>query len=519
MRLTPVLCVLILAGCGQGGFSKRSEGKQDNWLRYAMDATPGTLDPALAQDLVAGDLMRQTVEGLVAINETNEIVPRLAESWSVSSDGLVYTFKIREGVRFHSGKVLEAEDFVKTFNRNCDGAFNSPIAKNYLGDIAGVDEKLAGKAATISGVRATDSQTLEIRLKRPAPYFLGKLTYSVACAIDTSKVPPGEQISEAKQLSGTGPFRFVEYRPEQSAKLESFEDHWDGAPDFAGLELSVVKDPATRLNKFKTGALDFVGLPQEDVEGMERNPETKNNLQRVNWPGLIYLGLNKTVYRPFADSNVRRAFALAIDKQAIIDDILGGVGHRADSILPPGMPGYREGLTHQTFDARVAKSLIKDPLPPLELVLGGQSTDRRKVAEAIASQLRKNLGVEVSVRQMEMGAYLQRATRKELGFFLGTWFADYLDPENFLSVTLADYGQNRPAYDNPEFSRLCREADSCPDPVRRLNLYQQAEDLALKDAVWIPIYFQQTVLAVNPRVKGMRRNLIDMMPHSRVRLN
>ncbi|HMS54884.1 MAG TPA: peptide ABC transporter substrate-binding protein [Fimbriimonadaceae bacterium] len=519
MRNVVFLVALLAAGCGRGGFSQRTDGKSDNWLRYAMDATPGTLDPALAQDLVAGDLMRQTVEGLVGINEQNEIVPRLAASWSVSEDGLVYTFNIREGVKFHSGKVLTASDFVDTFNRNCDGTFNSPIAKNYLGDIAGVEDKLSGKAPTITGVQASGPLTLSIRLIRPAPYFLGKLTYSVACAIDTSKVPKGSQIKEASQLVGTGPFRLAEYKPEQSARLEAFPDYWDGAPSIEGMELSVVKDPATRLNKFKTGSLDFIGLPQEDVEGMERNPETRENLQRVNWPGLIYLGLNKAVYRPFADPMVRRAFAMAIDKEAIIANILGGVGHKADSILPPGMPGYREGLTHQKFDPAKARSLVKSKLPPVDLVLGGQSTDRRKVAEAIASQLRKNLGVEVSIRQMEMGAYLQRATRKELGFFLGTWFADYLDPENFLSVTLASYGQNRPNYDNPQFSALCLEADSCLDPVKRLKLYQQAEDLALQDAVWIPIYFQQTVLAVNPRVKGIRRNLIDMMPHSRVQLN
>ena len=509
------MLAIVIAGCGKETFTQ-SNLRGDNVFRYALDANPATLDPALSQDLVTGDLMRQVFEGLVTLDESNLIKPLLAERWEITQDGKLYTFKLKPGVMFHDGSALIAQDFVDSFHRAAHPSLASPIATNYLGDIEGAVAYIEGKAQSIMGVSAPDERTLKVRLVAPRAYFLGKLTYPVCAAVSPRAIGLQEEIKSVEQMSGTGPFRMASYTPEQAAVLKSFEGYHGGSPSISGLELNVIKDPSTRINKFKAGELDLVGLPQEDVEAFKRDAKLSRTLQKTNRPGLIYLGLNKSAEPLFDSLAARQSFARAINKPRIVNDILGGVGVVANGILPPGMPGYRPNL-NPLKDVRVGR-WRPDPDTTLELVIGGQSTDRRKVAEAIATQLNQELGIRVTVRNMELGAYLQKANKKQLGFFMGTWFADYLDPENFLSVTLSEAGQNRVAYDSQLFNDLCRRADASMDEKERIVLYQAAEETAVIDAVWIPIYFQQEVIAISPRVRGLRRNLMGTMPYTSVSL-
>ncbi|MFN8220428.1 MAG: ABC transporter substrate-binding protein [Fimbriimonadales bacterium] len=493
------LCAVVaaaLTGCGKSQFTAPSASAGET-LRVALDATPATLDPALAQDLATGDLMRQVFEGLVRLGEDNLVQPCLAESWTVSPDGKVYTFRLKAGVHFQDGSELKPEDVVWSFQRAVDPRLLSPVGKNYLGGVAKVE------VVPPSSVRLT--------LAEPTPSILGKLTYPVCAVVKKGAVPNGVAITKPEQMVGTGPYRVARYIPEQGAELERFEGYHGEKPTIRHLEMPVIKDPATRMNKFRAGDLDVVGVPPEDVASM---PESQ--LKHYPRPAVIYLGLNPSAYPPFASIAVRRAFAQALDKERLVADALGSSGMVANGILPPGVPGYREGLNPLPFDIGV--HLDSANLPPLELVLGGQSNDRRKVADAVATRLRQALGVEVSVRQMEMGAYLQKANRKELAFFLGSWYADYLDPENFLSVTLAEYGQNRVAYKNPAFTQLCAAADHELDPKKRITLYQAAEDLALTDVAWIPLYYPVDVLAVGPRVERIPRNLMGFLPFASARL-
>lgn len=514
MRWTYVpLLALAAIGCGKSDFAKPTGN--DNVLHAALDANLATLDPALTQDLVTGDVMRQVFEGLVRLSEKNEIEPCLAESWTVSPDGLTYKFKIRSGVKFHDGATLTAKDFVRTLNRNCQPAMRSPIAKNYLGDIVGVQAVIDGEAQTITGLTAPDETTLEIRIDKPRPYFIGKLTYPAAFVVGAST---GE-IKTPSAMVGTGPFKMVSYTPEQSAELSAFASYWGLAPQVSGIKLQVIKDGATRLNKFRSGELDYVGLPRQDVDAVRKDPDASKTLKEYPTAALAYLGLNKKAYPPFKDPRVRRAFAMAINKQALVDSILSGVVQTAESILPPNMPGHRSKAGTYAFNPQAARQLLGNTtLPPIELVWGGQSQDGKKTADSIVVQLIQNLGINASVRQLDWPTFLHRATNQQLGFFVGSWYADYLDPENFLSVTLSSYGQNRVAYDNPRFTELCRQADTMADPVKRIELYQLAETLVLEDAVWIPLYFERTYLAVNPRLSGLRRNLMGFLPHNQVRI-
>jgi oligopeptide transport system substrate-binding protein len=525
VALTLLASLALVAGCKSGQFTNRSQAGKENVFRYPIVTNPTTLDPGVVQDGDTIDMLQQVYEGLVMWDENSRVAPNLAESWVLEDGGRTYVFTLKKGVKFHSGREVTAEDFKWTIERNTNPRFNSSTAKTYLNDIVGVNEKLDGQAKEVSGVQVVDPYTLKITIDKPRPYWLGKLTYIVSYVLDKDVVGETE-IDSVEKMGGTGPFKAIQYVPEQIIVLEAFQDYHRGAPKIAKIERPVIKDPATRLSKYKGGELDLVMLERQDVAGLQEDAELKDHLQFFQRPATWYVGLNQLVIPQFKDRRVRRAIAMAIDRKYIVDDILGGINKEANGIVPPGVEGHREEAQALPFDPAQAKQLLAQAgypggkgFPKLELTFREQRPDIRIVAEAVASQLRQNLGLDVQLRTMEWRAYLEKHQAKKMGFFHMRWAADYLDPENFLSVLLASYGpEMHVGYNNPEYDALCRAADTEQDPVRRMKLYAQAEEIVVNDAPFIPIYFQRDAELIHPRVKGLRESLFGHLPHTEVTL-
>lgn len=212
---------------------------------------------------------------------------------------------------------------------------------------------------------------------------------------------------------------------------------------------------------------------------------------------------------------------MAIDKDAIVNNILDGINTRADSIVPPGCFGHRDKVTGVPYDPAGAKKLLAEAgfpdgkgIPQLTMYFRESRPDIEIVAQSVGSQLKKALGVEVTFQKLQWGTYLDKHNKHELPFFHMRWAADYLDAENFLSTLLASYGpENKIDYKNPKFDELCHRADVSLDPNERLKLYAEAEDIALQDAPFIPIYFQRDVELVRPNVKGLKDALFGHLPH------
>jgi ABC-type transport system substrate-binding protein len=530
MKLSAPIAALaalcLLAGCS-GGISKKSQEGKANVLRYPIVVNPSTLDPGIVQDGFTIDMLQQVYEGLVMWSEDNQPVGNLAESWEVTDEGRGFVFTLKKGVKFHSGREVTADDFKWSFERSTNPAFNSSTAKTYLSDIVGVPDKLAGKAKEISGITVLDPYKLKILIDKPRPYFLGKLTYIISAVVDKDVVPADREIRSVEEMGGTGPFRASKYVPEQIIALEANKDYHGGAPQIAGVERPVIKDAATRLNMYKGGELDMVALERQDVGALQADPEFKDHLQFFQRPATWYVGLNQLVYPQFKDRRVRRAFAMAIDRKTIVEDILGGINKEANGIVPPGVWGYREDAKALPYDPDQAKRLLAEAgfpggkgFPELELTFMEQKPDIRIVAERVATYLKQNLGITAELRTMEWRAYLEKHQQNKMGFFHMRWGADYLDPENFLSVLLASYGpEMHVGYVNPEYDALCRAADVEQDPERRKQLYAQAEELVVNDAPFIPIFFQRDAELINPKVKGLRESLFGHLPHTRVSLN
>lgn len=528
MFLSVALVALLAAGCGKGNFSERTQVGKENVFRYPIVTNPTSLDPGKVEDGDTIDLLQQVYEGLVTWSEDNQPVGLLAESWEIQEDGTKYVFKIKQGVKFHNGQELTAEDFKWTYERACEPALISSTAPNYLGEIVGVKEKIAGTAKEISGIQVVDPYTLSIKIDKVRPYFLGKLTYIVNAVLPKGGVPMSE-IKNAKEMVGTGPFKSDQYVPDQLIVLAANKDYHGGAPLVEKIERPVIKDAATRLNKFKSGELDLVMLERQDVTGLQGDATFKSQLKFFPRPAVWYVAMNSLHYKPFKDVRVRQAVGMAIDKNVIVNDILGGINSLADSIVPPGVLGHRDNAKGLPYNVEKAKMLLAEAgypggkgMPTLELTFREQRPDIRIVAEAVASQLDKNLGMKVSLRTMEWRAFLEARNRFEHDFVHMRWAADYLDPENFLSFMLGSYPygpENRIGYNNPKFDALCKEADTSMDPVKRLQLYAEAEDIALQEAAWVPIYFQRDAELISPRVSGLRESLFGHLPHTTVKLS
>ncbi len=521
---------LLLSGCPSPGSSGggTASGAVPGVLRYPLTANPTTLDPALVSDGPTIDVLHQMYEGLVGWNEKSEIIPLLAaEMPKISADGKTYTFTLRD-VKFPNGRAVTAEDVKYSITRALDPKLNSPVAMTYLNDIVGADAVAAGKATDLSGVKVIDPKTVSITLVAARAYFLGKLTYPTSYVVPKEEVEKGNKTEggaftiDEKNAGqcGTGPFRLASYTRQSKVVLDANKDYWGGAPKLTRIERPIILDAKTARNLYDAGQLDLITLEKGDYEQVKDDATLKDQIKSFDRAATFYLGMNQTHYKPFKDKRVRQAIAHAINKDAIVQSVLLGINERANGVLPKGIPGFDPNLKGLEYDPEKSKKLLAEAgfpdgkgLPPLTLTFREKQPDLAKTAEVVKEQLAA-VGVQTNLNEMEWGAYLKATDNREVDFFHMRWAADYIDPQNFLSLLLhSEAPENRTAYSNPQYDRLCEQADAETDPAKRMALYNQAEKIVVDDAPWVPIYFQRDLELIKPYVTGIRDGLMGHLPH------
>lgn len=501
---------LILAGLGgmsiSSGCSPDDEisGLSGTLNLYGID--PHTLDPALSGDATSHEYITQIFSGLVKLDENLEVSGDIAREWNIAADGITYTFFLREDVYFHNGKHLNAHDVKASWERACDPATGSQTAPIYLGDIKGAGERMDGQAYGISGLRVLDDYILEVTLDEPKSYFLYKLAYPTAFVVDTGTAAGTDWWHS--EINATGPFKLKEWQPGRRLELERFGDFY-GQP--AKLEKVVFHLWAgVVMDLYETGEIDVaeVGLSYIEKARDERN---SFYTQLIENPSLsvMYIGFNLAA-EPFNDPLVRQAFTLAIDKEKIVDLVFKGSYLEAAGLLPPGLPGYNENLAGQEFDVSGALDLIAmsgygsvDALPAITLTTGGYGGIIPAELEAAVYQWEQNLGVEVTVRQLEVNEFYYSLTQQKDELFYYGWSADYPHPQNFLEVL---FGQGSPnntgEYYSADFEALIGQAAREPDLETSLELYRQAEQVLMADVALIPLVFGVDQILVRPYIKG-----------------
>jgi oligopeptide transport system substrate-binding protein len=520
---------LTIFGCSGGnnnggGFSDRTaNGSKPGVFRYALPTTPTTLDPSKVQDGDTLDIIQQEFESLVMWGEDNRVKPNLAEKWEISPDGTTYTFHLKKGVKFSNGRLVTAADFKWCMERSCNPEKQSPTAATYMSNIVGVSDRLAGKAKEVSGITVKDPETLEIKIDKARPYFLDKLTY--ACYYVYAKEAlkdPMQDMAKPEEMVGTGPFVMDKFVPDSIVVLKAFSGYHGGAPKLAEIDRPVIKDSQTRLNKYRTGELDLITLELQDLKSIKEDSKLNADIQYFERPSLYYLGMNCGNVPALKDRRVRQAIGMALDRDKIVKDVLGGINRRADAILPPSVKCFREKTNYLPFDIAKAKALLSEAgfpdgkgFPDLEFNYRDGRPDVEIVAQAIQQQLKQNLGINLKTQKIEWGAYLAKHNEKKMQVFHMRWAADYLDPENFLSTLLASYGnENKINYKNDEYDALCRQGDSMMDEDKRKDIYAKAEDIVLQDAPFIPIYYQRDVELISKKVLGIRNSAFGHLPHT-----
>ncbi len=510
LALIGSLLVFYLPGIGcQFWPESPSPATSENTL-YLYNEDPITLDPAISGEMTSHEYVAQIFSGLVRLDENLEPAPDIAQRWEVSDDGKTYTFYLREDVRFHDGRQVKADDFKYSWQRASDPATGSQTAATYLGDIVGVKDMLAGRSTEISGVRVINDYTLEVTIDAPKSYFLPKLTYPTAFVVDRANVESGGEWWRTP--NGTGPFRLKQWEEDSLLVLERNELYHGKLAEVKSVVFRILG--GVPMDMYETGQIDVAGVSLNYIDKVtDKAGPFYRELQVIPELSFYYLGFN-TTRPPFDDVNIRRAFSQAIDKEKLASLVFRNMVQPAGGILPPGIPGFNEDLVGLDYDVATAKKLIASSkygdvskLPPITITTIGWGGLTSPTLEAIIQQWRQNLGVEVTVRQLEPERFLYHLREEKDEMFDIGWVADYPHPQDFLEVLFYSHADNNNGeYSNPEVDALLERAGVEPDYELSLSLYKQVEQKLVEDAACIPLWFGQNYILVKPYVKGYKLN-------------
>jgi len=540
--LALVCCLALLIGLSGCTMGRKASGASiggsriqltDNTFRDPLTSEPTTLDPATVEDGMTIDMLQQIYEGLVQWNEKNEVVPNLAEKWEVGQGGTIYTFHLKHGVRFHNGREVTAADFKYSIERACDPETHSQTASSYLNDIVGAMDRITGKPGVteVSGVKVLDPYTLQITIDAPKSYWLDKLTYPTGYVVCKEAIEKsGGKVDETSAI-GTGPFKLAEYQHNYQVILAANPDYHGGRPKLDFIQRPILTDGTTRLNNYEANQLDRVVIAPRDLDRINSDPKLAGELHKFARANTWYLALNQDAPdSPFGKRDVRRAFAMAVDRNEIVRVALKDQSPVAVGIVPPGFAGYASTAKLLPYDPAQARNLLAKAgypggkgFPPLTLSFRQDEQQAQDTCQLVASQLKNNLGLDIQLRPMEWAALLDERSKKTLPFYLIRWSADYLDPQDYLSVMLHtskkingkdDHPENGVGYSNPEFDRLCDQADVEQNQQKRMALYHQAEQIAIEDAPWAPLFHLNDLELIKPRVGHIRDSLLGHLPHT-----
>jgi oligopeptide transport system substrate-binding protein len=526
VTLVLVIMASIMTGCSKPTFQEtgQADGNGDRYggiFKMATGTNPPDLNPVHAADTASSRVIYQMFEMLVDLDTEGEIVPNLAEDWSISPDGKVYTFYLRKGVRFHAttegntptangGREVKADDWVWTFNHICDPDTNSERAY-FIDMIKGYRDYSEGRSDSLAGVSATDDYTLRIELEYPFSPFIAVLAY------DTFVVLPREDVEKWGDdfnfhPVGTGPFKFEEWVQDDRIVLSRNEDYWrtdangNRLPYLDGIEFKIINDLTMQWTEFTLGNYHSIESVDDPYYSEAKQKYADSYFERPQM-GTYFYGMNVNL-EPFTDKRVRQALNYAVDREGLIELVRNGRATPAKGVLPPGMFGYNPDLEGYSYNPDKARQLLAEAgySDGLKVMLQYNTDDtQRRIAEALQQQLRQ-VGIEMELRGVDPGAHLDSIERGEIALFRLGWVIDYSDPDNFLYVLFNSNnfgsGGNYSMFSNAEVDRLTNAARVENDPEARRRMYQEAERIIVDEAPWLFIYHYTTDQIVQPYVKG-----------------
>ena len=520
-----LVLVLALMLCALSTLSAMAAPAQE--LVFALHNEPDGLDPSITNNSFASPFLANVFEGLVTYDTvTGSLVGGNAESWDISADGLTYTFKLREGLKWSDGSPLTSADYVYAFKR----ILNPEIAAKYVtmvtDYIAGAQELYDGTGSEDAlGVVAPDPQTLILTLKVPAPYFINILTMWTFSPLQAATVDANgdKWTTSADTYICNGPFKISEINMGESVVLVKNPEYYDA--DKVKLEkitFSYIFDMATALMAYETG----------EVGGSRTIPSTDYARLKAEGAGVVEVAAYGTVYydfncakAPFDNPLVRKAFCLAVDRTAIIEDVAQAPGEPAFSFIAPGyvVDGveFSDGRSNfelsATADVEAAQAALAEAgypggegFPTVTLSYYTNDT-AKKVAEALTEMLITNLNINVEIANADWAIYYEDILAGNFELSAMGWSADYLHPMTFLPLVKTGDVNNVTGYSNPAYDALVEQAQSETDAAAAMVLMQNADALAGVDYPLLPLYYRSNTLLMKHTVVGYYLNPSDML--------
>ena len=483
--LGAAVVAVVAVGCGGGGSPRDT-------MTVAIGTDASTFDPHFCTDSATEVLNKNLYSNLVRFNATMEIVPDLATKWEVSSDGLTWSFDLRDGVKFHDGTTVNAEAVKASFERLLDEKNGSP-RRSVL--------------AMIKNIDAVSPTQLKLTTAYPTGSFLQQLAHPVGAIIS-----PAAIVKYGKDLSrnpvGTGPFKLAEWKSGDKILMEKNASYFDGPPAISQLVWKIVPEDSARTMLIESGQADVVlRVPVADLERLR----AKSDVSLLEGPTVMtmYVALNNS-RGPLKDVRVRRAINYAVDKESLVKNIVGGLGIVADAPISQSTWGYAK-VGAYPLDRAKAKDLLTQAgyAKGMELELWtpvGRYLMDRQVAENLQAQLAE-VGITITIRPWEFQALMSEVKKGQFDAVLLGWSPSTGDADQGLYPVFHSSqfppNSNRAFYSNPQVDTLLLDARQATDPQTRLSLYAQAEKIIMDEAAWLFLYYPKQVVMTRANVKGV----------------
>ncbi|TIQ56907.1 MAG: peptide ABC transporter substrate-binding protein [Mesorhizobium sp.] len=473
-----------------------------------------SLDPHKTSTIYEANILRDLFQGLTMQDAKANLIPGAAESWTVSDDGTVYTFKLRKGAVWSDGAPVTADDFVYAFQRLEDPATGAEYA-SMLYPVKNAEEVNTKKAKPEEmGVKAIDANTLEVTLKAPTPYFLEMLTHQATYPVSKASIEKlGADWIKPGNLVSNGAYTLAEWVPNDHIKLVKNPKFWDAAT----VKLDVVnyiptEDRSSAMKRFEAGELDsYDDLPTEQLADLKA--KFGDQIRVGPYLGTYYFAI-KTDKAPWDNVELRNAISMAVDRDFLAEKVWQNSMLPGYSMVPPGIEGYMSQIDREDEAKKVLEKLGYTPEKPLKMEIRYNTSENHKnTAVAIQEQL-KPLGVEVTLLNTDTKTHYSFLEQKgDYDVARAGWIADYKDPETFLGISRKASGNNYSGYNSPKFEKAMDEAAAAGGkPEERMKELAEAERILVDEVGNIPLLYYSYKDIVSPKLHGFEDNVMDVHP-------
>jgi oligopeptide transport system substrate-binding protein len=518
---------LVVAACGTSSPTSTNLAK-DQTLRVNIQVEPNSLDPGQEQYAYEGAVGVSISEALVRVkSDLSDVQAATASSWSTSSDGLTWTFKIRSNAKWNDGKPVTGADFVYAWQRILDPRLAASYADPFFdGTIAGAADypnldpvKDAAKIPAFLaglGLSAPDASTFVVKLQAPSPFFkwIASLWMSAPVRKDVvDQYGSDKWATSPTSLITNGQYKVSEMVSKDHITLVPNTYYWGGTPTLTKIINYEISDDNQAYAKYLNGELDLDNVPLANTDLVSNDPKLKNEVKKVPQLTLFWMDYN-TRKAPFNNTQARLAFSKAIDRASLVKNVGKNRWTAANFFIPKGMNGYRPDLGKtQDYDPAAAKTMLTqavgDPSKITIDFLIRNSTANKQLGEFIADQLQTNLGVKVNQVVIDSKTVTTRLRKHDYQLYVGGWGADYPDDQDWYDIWMTGSGNVFGGWSNAQYDALVKKADVEPDAKKRQDYYDQAQKILIDDAGGGFLYQRGYMFLVKPWVQNLTTTPID----------